>query len=191
MIPGLENLWKDARSIVNSEIAEKYENYFLRSTGLIRNRLMLLRRKYSFYKGVLRRDDKIMGKYGESMGEEMLEDRVLYAVSGCISDGKRLRGRLDESVLGFSIYCRRHESEDHFSLMIDPPASDCEIIGVCGCIGGKRPYMSSCVGDQTALFESQKVYDERLDRSVESFIGQVEEALAGNADLLYDLIEHY
>src|SRR3989344_8650654 len=95
-------MWEDASSIVKPEVAEKYKENFLRSTGMFRNRLMLLRKKYSFYKGVLRRDDRIMERYGKAIGEEMLDDRVLYAVNGCISHGEKLRRKLDEAAENFS-----------------------------------------------------------------------------------------
>jgi len=165
-------MWEDASSIVKPEVAEKYKENFLRSTGMFRNRLMLLRKKYSFYKGVLRRDDRIMERYGKAIGEEMLDDRVLYAVNGCISHGEKLRRKLDEAAENFSNYCRRHESED-YSFPIDAPASDCEITGVCGCVGSEKPYMSSCVGDRTVLTETQAAYDKRFENVLEGMVEHI------------------
>ncbi len=182
-VTSLESMWKQAISVLNPEIAEKYKDGFLESVELRRNRLKLLGRKYAFYKRVLRRDAKIMERYGEAIGEEMLDDRVLYAVSGCFSNGERLKEKLTGLVRSFSDYCREQESEDYFPSM-DAPASNCERTGVCGCIGSKRPYMSSCVGDLTSLLESKSEYDERM----ENFGSQMMESLKDNADLLSDYV---
>ncbi|MBS3151606.1 hypothetical protein J4443_04460 [Candidatus Woesearchaeota archaeon] len=166
-VPSQKCIWEDAISVVKPEVAEKYKNGFMHSAELVRNRLGLLRRKYSFYKRVLRRDDKLIERYGGMMGEEMLDDRVLYAVSECISHGRGLNERLNEFIAGFSDFCRKHESED-YSPSIEAPMSGCEFTGICGCIGSKRPYMSSCVGDLTTLPESNRDYEARMKANIEA-----------------------
>jgi hypothetical protein len=158
----LEDAWREASKVINTEHTEKYQSRFERSYGLLHSTLNLLSNRYQFYLGILNNDPEIMGQYGDEIGDVQLTERVVYAMHGCIDHGERLNERANSLINEFSSIIGND------SPYYGPPSTSCESTGVYLCEGSNPPYMWGCMTtDNSRLLEDDATYQRRMERSAE------------------------
>ncbi|MEK7575583.1 MAG: hypothetical protein AAB491_00640 [Patescibacteria group bacterium] len=156
---------------------EKYDAHF-RAYELVKD-------KYLFFLKILDKDSEIMNKYGKEIDEVELNARVSYAIHNCILKGEELVNKLDEIVGQFlSKRYKKEKDEKHKRDLADKETNpflkktmlceipdiqpsfsycDCEITGVCMCVGKELPYMRNCLGnDLTSLMLGKKSHKKKM-----------------------------
>ena len=149
-IKTVDEAWNSIKKFFGKE-SEDAEKVFRTRYSLNEIAHNTLADRYTFFLNAIKRDPEVMDQYGKDMGEDYLDERLLYALTNCINKIGQIDTRVQSLMTGFPMNYNRRKNISFPEAHKNTLEFTCQNAGVCIIEGQLAPYMESCIKDDHTI----------------------------------------